>query len=135
MIMIHFLEKFYGSFTKRTNKQSLDDCISASFSNPFLSKELQDRLAIGIIEKAEKEGTLKPGDTLIEATSGNTGGHAGRFGIIETQAVRLNPDVDMSMAWMYRIVDMCQLRRHWLGDDLRTTWLQVCPGHGRALLH
>ena len=34
---------------------------------------VKDRLAIAIIEDAEKRGTLKPGQTVVEATSGNTG--------------------------------------------------------------
>ena len=34
---------------------------------------VKDRLALGIIEAAERDGTLKPGQTVIEATSGNTG--------------------------------------------------------------
>src|SRR4030095_10372954 len=34
---------------------------------------VKDRLAIAIIEDAERRGTLKPGQTVIEATSGNTG--------------------------------------------------------------
>lgn len=33
----------------------------------------KDRIALYIIEKAEKQGILKPGDTIIETTSGNTG--------------------------------------------------------------
>jgi len=33
----------------------------------------KDRIAVHIIEKAEKEGKIKPGDTIIETTSGNTG--------------------------------------------------------------
>lgn len=33
----------------------------------------KDRIAVYIIEEAEKRGTLKPGDTIIETTSGNTG--------------------------------------------------------------
>ena len=39
--------------------------------NPLSS--VKDRLAIGIIEDAERRGTLKPGQTVVEATSGNTG--------------------------------------------------------------
>jgi cysteine synthase A len=39
--------------------------------NPLGS--VKDRLALGVIEDAEKTGRLKPGQTVIEATSGNTG--------------------------------------------------------------
>ena len=39
--------------------------------NPLGS--VKDRLALGIIEDAEKTGELKPGQTVVEATSGNTG--------------------------------------------------------------
>src|ERR1700737_2588595 len=39
--------------------------------NPLGS--VKDRLALGVIEAAEKSGELKPGQALIEATSGNTG--------------------------------------------------------------
>jgi len=41
------------------------------YFNPLSS--VKDRLALAIIENAEKEGRLKPGDTVVEATSGNTG--------------------------------------------------------------
>src|SRR5512146_2811348 len=34
---------------------------------------VKDRLALGAIEAAEKSGELKPGQTVVEATSGNTG--------------------------------------------------------------
>ena len=39
--------------------------------NPMGS--VKDRLALNVIETAERDGTLKPGQTVIEATSGNTG--------------------------------------------------------------
>src|SRR5450631_2632740 len=39
--------------------------------NPLGS--VKDRLALGVIEEAERSGKLKPGQTVIEATSGNTG--------------------------------------------------------------
>src|ERR1700738_967722 len=39
--------------------------------NPLGS--VKDRLALGVIEAAEQSGALKPGQTVIEATSGNTG--------------------------------------------------------------
>jgi cysteine synthase len=45
--------------------------VKCEFFNPLGS--VKDRLAIGIIEDAERTGALKPGQTVVEATSGNTG--------------------------------------------------------------
>jgi len=45
--------------------------LKLEFFNPGSS--VKDRIAISIIEEAEREGKLKPGATIIEATSGNTG--------------------------------------------------------------
>src|SRR5436190_14158103 len=45
--------------------------VKCEFFNPATS--VKDRLAIAIIEDAEQSGALKPGQTLVEATSGNTG--------------------------------------------------------------
>jgi cysteine synthase A len=45
--------------------------VKCEFFNPASS--VKDRLAIAIIEDAEKTGKLKPGQTVVEATSGNTG--------------------------------------------------------------
>ena len=55
--------------------------IVSKFQGSFLAKvegfnpghSTKDRIALYIIEKAEKKGILKPGDTIIETTSGNTG--------------------------------------------------------------
>lgn len=45
--------------------------VKAEFFNPASS--VKDRLALNIIEDAERRGVLKPGQTVVEATSGNTG--------------------------------------------------------------
>lgn len=45
--------------------------VKAEFFNPLSS--VKDRLAISIVEEAERNGTLSPGQTIVEATSGNTG--------------------------------------------------------------
>jgi cysteine synthase len=45
--------------------------VKCEFFNPMAS--VKDRLAIAIIEDAERRGELKPGQTVVEATSGNTG--------------------------------------------------------------
>jgi cysteine synthase A len=45
--------------------------VKCEFFNPGGS--VKDRLALAIIDDAEKSGALKPGQTVVEATSGNTG--------------------------------------------------------------
>src|SRR5579862_9152706 len=45
--------------------------VKCEFFNPLGS--VKDRLAIAIIEDAERRGTIQPGQTVVEATSGNTG--------------------------------------------------------------
>lgn len=50
---------------------------------------VKDRAAIGIIERAEKEGLLRPGATIIEATAGNTGIGLALIGINRGYKVRL----------------------------------------------
>merc|ERR1719432_183196 len=49
----------------------VDLYVKLEYFNPLSS--VKDRLAIAIIENAEKSGELKPGGTVVEATSGNTG--------------------------------------------------------------
>lgn len=45
--------------------------VKVEFFNPGAS--VKDRLALNVIEAAERDGRLRPGQTVIEATSGNTG--------------------------------------------------------------
>jgi cysteine synthase A len=45
--------------------------VKLEFQNPGAS--VKDRIAISMIEQAEKDGKLKSGDTIVEPTSGNTG--------------------------------------------------------------
>ena len=51
--------------------QGIDLYVKIEAFNPLGS--VKDRLALGVIEDAERTGKLKPGQTVIEATSGNTG--------------------------------------------------------------
>ncbi|HEX4480221.1 MAG TPA: cysteine synthase A [Rudaea sp.] len=51
--------------------KGIDMYVKVEAFNPMSS--VKDRLAIGIILDAEANGTLKPGQTVVEATSGNTG--------------------------------------------------------------
>ncbi|MDN4620826.1 cysteine synthase A [Paenibacillus sp. PsM32] len=50
---------------------SADIYLKLEYQNPGSS--VKDRIAISIVEEAEKQGLLKPGGTIVEATSGNTG--------------------------------------------------------------
>jgi cysteine synthase A len=45
--------------------------VKLEYQNPGAS--VKDRIAISMVEQAEKDGKLKPGDTIVEPTSGNTG--------------------------------------------------------------
>jgi cysteine synthase A len=55
----------------RLAPEGVDLYVKVEAFNPLGS--VKDRLALGVIEDAEKSGQLKPGQTVVEATSGNTG--------------------------------------------------------------
>jgi len=52
-------------------EDSAEIYVKLEYQNPGAS--VKDRIAISMIEVAEQEGRLKPGDTIVEPTSGNTG--------------------------------------------------------------
>ena len=59
-----------GNFSKR-NGSGADILVKLEYFNPAGS--VKDRIALAMIEEAEREGALKPGSVIIEPTSGNTG--------------------------------------------------------------
>src|SRR5210317_1890677 len=74
MIYNNILETIGNTPVVAINKlapQGINMYVKVEAFNPMSS--VKDRLAIGIIEDAERKGRLKPGQTVIEATSGNTG--------------------------------------------------------------
>jgi cysteine synthase B len=74
------IEQFIGN-TPLVRLQRIPGCDGVSTSNVIMSKlegnnpagSVKDRPAMSMIVRAEARGDIKPGDTLIEATSGNTG--------------------------------------------------------------
>ncbi len=74
MIYNNILETIGNTPIVRVNRLApdhIDLFVKAEFFNPMAS--VKDRLALAIIQDAERRGTLKPGQTVVEATSGNTG--------------------------------------------------------------
>src|SRR5258705_3159661 len=53
--------------------QGLKATVLAKMENLNPGYSVKDRIGISMIEAAEREGKLKPGGTIVEATSGNTG--------------------------------------------------------------
>ncbi|MCH8158905.1 MAG: cysteine synthase A [Proteobacteria bacterium] len=74
MLYANILETIGNTPIVKLNKigpQDVNVYVKIEAFNPMGS--VKDRLALNVIEQAEKDGTLQPGQTVIEATSGNTG--------------------------------------------------------------
>lgn len=71
----NILEKIGGTplveLSSRMNASAAKVLVKVEFFNPGGS--VKDRIAAAMVEEAEKNGVLKPGATIIEPTSGNTG--------------------------------------------------------------
>lgn len=77
--------KIYKSITELVGKTPLIELVNFEKNNALKATILgkleyfnptgsvKDRAVLGMIEAAEKEGKIKPGDTIVETTSGNTG--------------------------------------------------------------
>ena len=69
-----------GRLAGNTPLIKLGDRLYAKFETYNPSGSIKDRIGYYILKKAEERGDLQPGDTIVEATSGNTGIAAAMFG-------------------------------------------------------
>lgn len=80
---MHFMSKIYHSITEligNTPIVKLNHVVPEGAADVYVKLEafnpgssVKDRIALAMIEDAEKAGIIKPGDTIVEPTSGNTG--------------------------------------------------------------
>lgn len=60
----------------RLSKKITEGCVAdvvVKLESHEPAGSVKDRMALGLVTDAEKEGRIKPGDLLVEPTSGNTG--------------------------------------------------------------
>src|SRR5690554_4176081 len=71
----NILETIGNTPLVRINKltKSIDATVLAKVETTNPGNSVKDRMAVKMVEEAEKNGLLKPGGTIIEGTSGNTG--------------------------------------------------------------
>ena len=82
---------------------------------------IKDRIALTMIEAAERDGRLKPGGTIIEATAGNTGLGLAQVGILKGYRLILVVPDKMSREKIQHL--------RGLGVDVRLTRSDVAKGH------
>ncbi|MBP9837801.1 MAG: pyridoxal-phosphate dependent enzyme [Proteobacteria bacterium] len=85
------------------------------------SSSIKDRMALSMVDAAEKEGVLKPGGTIVEATSGNTG-----LGLALVAALR-----GYKLIIVYPDKFSKEKAQHLraMGAEIVTTRSDVAPGH------
>jgi cystathionine beta-synthase len=82
---------------------------------------IKDRIAVSMIEAAEKEGYLKPGGTIVEATAGNTGLALALVGVLKGYKILLVVPDKMAREKVQHL--------RALGADVRLTRSDVGKGH------
>ncbi len=82
---------------------------------------IKDRIALKMIEVAEQEGKIAPGDTLVEATAGNTGLGLALVAAIKGYKLKIVMPDKMSKEKIYSLEG--------LGAEVITTRSDVCKGH------
>jgi len=82
---------------------------------------IKDRIAVSMIEAAEREGWLKPGGTIVEATAGNTGQALSQVGLLKGYKVLLVIPDKMAREKIQHLRAM--------GADVRLTRSDVPRGH------
>jgi cysteine synthase len=73
------------------------DNIYAKMEHLNPSGSIKDRVALRIIEAAERSGEIKPGYTIVEATSGNTGIALSMVGVVKGYKVKIVMPENMSL--------------------------------------
>src|SRR5579862_663212 len=82
---------------------------------------IKDRIGVSMIEAAEREGRIKPGDTIIEATAGNTGLGLAQAGVLKGYHVLLIVPDKMTREKIQHL--------RALGAEVRITRSDVGKGH------
>jgi cysteine synthase A len=85
-----------GKLVGQTPLIKIGDRLYAKFETYNPSGSIKDRIGYYILSKAEKDGILKKGDTIVEATSGNTGIAVAMFGANKGYAVKIVMPCNMS---------------------------------------
>ena len=82
---------------KVTDSLDVDIYVKCEFLNPGGS--IKDRMALGMIEEAEKSGKLKPGGTIVDQSTGNTGPALAFVGAVKGYTVQLFLPAQLSSAY------------------------------------